>query len=255
LALGQGLIDAASFASVRVMSGALLLAVMAWPAWRRAGLPRIDLRAVLGLFAYLVLFAFAYLSLSAGTGALLLFGAVQLTMFAAALRSGERFAGWSWLGLGLAIGGLVYLVAPGVTAPDPLGALLMAGAGIAWGVYSLRGRGVVNPLQSTAANFIYAVPFCLAVSLFTVDQWAVTPGGVGLAVASGAVASGIGYAVWYAALRGLSAGSAATVQLSVPVITALGGVLLLAEPLTGRMLLSGLAVLGGIALVLSRQRR
>jgi drug/metabolite transporter (DMT)-like permease len=255
LALGQGLIDAASFASVRVVAGAVLLAALAWPAWRKTGLPRADAPAILGLFAYLVLFAFAYISLSAGTGALILFGAVQVTMFAVALHSGERFRRFAWLGLALAVAGLIYLVAPGVTAPDPLGAVLMAGAGIAWGVYSLRGKGADMPLQATAANFVYCVPLCLAVSFLARGQWNLTPAGIGLAVASGAIASGLGYAVWYAALKGLSSGSAATVQLSVPVIAALGGVVLLAEPLTGRMVLSGTMVLGGIALVLWQQRK
>lgn len=254
LALGEGLIDAASFATLRVFSGALLLFGLILPTWRREGRPATDLAAVLALFAYMVLFAFAYLSLSAGTGALLLFGAVQLTMFARALHAGERFRGVAWLGLLLAVAGLVYLVAPGVTAPDPLGAFLMVGAGIAWGVYSLRGRGAGNPLSSTANNFILSVPLCLLVSVLFAGQWHLSAMGALWAVVSGAIASGIGYVIWYAALKGLTASQAATVQLSVPVIAALGGVALLDEPLTLRLILASTAVLGGIALVLVKRQ-
>ncbi len=255
MALGEGLIDAASFSSIRAVSGAVLLLVMVLPAWRKEGRPKADPLAVLTLFSYLVLFAFAYLTLSAGTGALLLFGAVQLTMFAVALHSGERFTAAAWFGLALAVGGLVYLVAPGVTAPDPLGAVLMGGAGVSWGIYSLRGRGAGNPLGSTANNFLLSIPLCLVVSLLAFGEWRLTASGAVLAIASGAIASGIGYVIWYAALTGLSATSAATVQLSVPVIASLGGVVLLAEPLTLQLVLSSLAVLGGIALVLMRRQR
>lgn len=253
LALRDGAIDAASFTSVRMVSGALVLALLAWPHWRRRGRPRPDWRSAGALFAYMACFSFAYLSLAAGTGALILFGAVQLTMFAVALKRGEPFPPLSWLGLGLAVGGLVYLVAPGLTAPDPLGAALMAAAGIAWGVYSLRGKGVSDPLAATASNFLYGVPFVLVLSLWFLGRMDAAWSGFALAVASGAVASGLGYAVWYAALSGLAATSAATVQLSVPVIAAVGGVLLLAEPPTLRLVLASLAVLGGVAIVLRRR--
>jgi drug/metabolite transporter (DMT)-like permease len=200
--------------------------------------------------------ALAYLSLAAGTGALILFGAVQLTMFAVALRGGEHFSPASWAGLGLAVLGLIYLVAPGVTAPDPLGAVLMAVAGIAWGVYSLRGKGVSAPLATTASNFLFALPMALLAGLIA---WLLggdivaSQHGIMLAIASGAVASGAGYAVWYAALPGLRATSAATLQLSVPVIAAVGGVLLLAEPLTLRLALASALTLGGVAIVLWRR--
>jgi drug/metabolite transporter (DMT)-like permease len=255
LALGAGLTDAASFATLRVSSGAVMLLALALPSWLRSGRPAVDPLSVLSLFAYMILFAFAYLTLSAGTGALLLFGAVQLTMFVTAIRAGERFRPVAWFGLALAFSGLVYLVAPGVTSPDPVGAALMAGAGIAWGVYSLRGRGVGNPLSATANNFLFCIPLCLVVSLLFMDRWHLTAMGVAWAILSGAVASGLGYVVWYAALKGLSAASAATVQLSVPVIAALGGVALLGEPLTYRIVLSSAAVLGGIALVLIQRQR
>lgn len=254
LALGEGTIDAASFGTIRVVSGAVVLALIVM--WRTGRHPARygDWRSALMLFAYVALFSFAYLSLDAGTGALILFGAVQLTMFAVALYRGERFSPIAWAGLTLAIGGLVYLVSPGLTAPPPGAALLMAGAGVAWGVYSLLGRGVPDPLGATGGNFLRAVPLVLAVSVIFAGEFHASPVGFGLAVASGAVTSGLGYVIWYAALRGLEASSAATVQLSVPAIAALGGVLLLDEALTLRLVAASVATLGGIAIVLTRRR-
>jgi drug/metabolite transporter (DMT)-like permease len=205
------------------------------------------------LFTYMTFFSFAYLSLSAGTGALILFGAVQLTMFIVALRGKEQFPLLSWAGLTLAILGLVYLVSPGVTAPDPLGAVLMAIAGIAWGFYSLLGKGVTDPLEATANNFIYSVPLVIIISLFFMGDFNYSLSGLALAMASGAIASGLGYSLWYAALRGLTATRAATVQLSVPVIAAFGGVILLSEPITLRLLLASAATLGGVAIVLAQR--
>lgn len=254
LALGAGLIDAASFASIRVLAGAAVLALVL--AWRRPAVAgTADWRSVVALFVYMAFFSFAYLSLSAGTGALVLFGAVQLTMFTVALRRGEHFSLVSWLGLLLAVAGLVYLVAPGITAPDPVGAALMAVAGIAWGTYSLFGRAARNPVAATAWNFIYSVPLAIVMSLLFVAHAAVTVRGAALAVTSGAIASGLGYVIWYAALRGLSATSAATVQLSAPVIAAIGGVVLLAEEVSLRLVLASIATLGGVALVLLQRRR
>jgi drug/metabolite transporter (DMT)-like permease len=255
LALGQGLIDAASFATVRVIAGAVVLSFLMLPRWRAHGRRPVDWWTASMLFVYMVFFSFAYLSLSVGTGALVLFPTVQLTMFASALRSGESFSALSWAGLLLAVVGLVYLVSPGLSAPDPLGALLMAVAGVAWGVYSLRGAGGSNPLEATANNFIYSVPLVLIVSLLFAGDLHLTWGGLLWAVASGAVASGLGYVVWYAALRGLTASRAATVQLSVPVIAAFGGVVLLSEPVTLRLLLASAAILGGVALVLTQRSR
>jgi len=255
LALGEGHIDAASFASVRVIAGALTLLLIVLPRWRRAGRNPVDWRAAAMLFTYVAFFSFAYLSLSAGAGALLLFGAVQLTMFVTALRLGERFPALSWLGLALAVAGIVYLVLPGVTAPDPLGAALMVIAGVAWGVYSLLGRGVQDPLEATANNFLFSVPLVLLVSLVFAGHAEISARGLVLAIASGAVASGLGYVIWYAALRGLTATSAATVQLSVPVIAAIGGVLLLSEPVTLRLVLASAATLGGIAIVFAQRAR
>ncbi|MGN8064376.1 DMT family transporter [Ralstonia sp. 22111] len=261
LALQHAAIDAASFSSIRLVSGAVVLAVLARAGARRAGagrapLARVDWAAATMLFVYVVFFSFAYLTLSAGTGALILFGAVQLTMLAAGLRAGERFEALGWAGFALAAGGLVYLVSPGVTAPTPLGAALMTVAGIAWGVYSLRGRGLDNPLAATAGNFLRAAPMALALSMLLYDRAHASPAGILLALASGALTSGIGYVIWYAALKGLSAIRAAAVQLSVPPIAAFGAVLFLAEPLTPRLAAASAAILGGIALVLaSRTQR
>ena len=253
-ALGGGLIDAASFTTVRVLAGAITLALIMLPAWRAHGRTKGEWRAVLMLFTYMVFFSFAYVSLSAGTGALILFGAVQLTMFTVALRRGEHFSGWSWIGLIMAILGLIYLVSPGLTAPDPLGAVLMAVAGIAWGGYSLLGRGLANPLEATASNFIFSAPLVLVVSLVFMGDIHVSITGLALAIASGAIASGLGYVVWYAALRGLTMTRAATVQLSVPVIAAIGGVVLLAEEISLRLVLASIATLGGVAIVLLQRK-
>ncbi len=253
MALGSGLIDPASFTLVRLFSGALVLGLLMHPHWRRAGLQMlwpVRWPSTLSLFVYMACFSFAYRSLDTGTGALLLFGAVQLTMFAVALREGERFDRWASLGLAMAAAGLVYLVAPGLTAPDPQGAVLMALAGIAWGIYSLLGRSATDPLAATGTSFITALPLAAIVSLFFLEEQAASLPGFSLAVASGAVASALGYVVWYAALRHLTAARAATVQLSVPVLAALGGVILLSEPVSMRLVLASALTLGGVALVL-----
>jgi drug/metabolite transporter (DMT)-like permease len=253
-ALGGDLIDAASFTSLRILSGALMLAVITAPRWRRRR-PSLDWKAAAALSAYMVFFSFAYLTLNAGTGALLLFGAVQLTMFAAALQRGERFTPLAWAGVLLAFAGLVYLLLPGLAAPNPVGAILMLVAGVSWGLYSLLGASAEQPLMATTGNFLLSIPVALGLGLAFIDAATVTATGLLLAVASGALASGIGYAIWYAALAGLSSGHAATVQLSVPVIAALGGVVLLAEPASLRLVVASVLTLGGIWLVLSRRGR
>jgi len=253
LALGQQLIDAASFTSVRVVSGAVTLALIMFPRWRRHGRGSVDWRSVSMLFIYMVFFSFAYLSLSASTGTLLLFGAVQFTMFIAAMRDGERFTLLSWTGFFLASIGLIYLVLPGITSPDPLGATLMLIAGVAWGGYSLFGRSAADPLESNAINFIYSVPMAIIVTLLFVDDLHYTWIGLSLAAVSGAIASGIGYAIWYAALRGLTASRAATVQLSVPTIAAFGGIIFLSEPASLRLVVASALTLGGIAIVLAQR--
>lgn len=244
-------IDPASFASLRIASGAIVLALILRLKSGPAARTRPDWFAAVALFAYAALFSFAYQLLSAATGALVLFGAVQLTMLGAGLRAGERFMPLGWLGFALAVGGLVYLVSPGLTAPPAAGTVLMIGAGIAWGVYSLRGRGTNDPLAATAGNFLRATPLALLASVLLIGQFHADMRGVALALASGAITSGMGYVIWYAALRGLSALRAATVQLSVPPIAALGGVVLLSESITLRLVVASIATLGGIALVLA----
>lgn len=256
LALRDGAIDAASFSTIRLMAGAALLFVVAVLFSREGALPtRKNLGSAVWLFAYATAFSFAYLDLSAGTGALILFAAVQCTMIASALRSGERPHPFEWAGLVIALGGLVYLVLPGIEAPDPVGAALMTGAGIAWGLYSVRGRGETDARAATTRNFILAVPPACVVSLVAMPDTHLTAEGVLLAVLSGAVASGAGYVAWYAALKGLSATRAATVQLPVPVLTALGGVLFLSEVLSTRLVLSAIVVLGGVGLAMAGKSR
>ncbi len=254
LALAGGGIDPASFGAIRVVAGALALAIIVR---LRAGSAPAggDWTSAAMLFAYVAFFSFAYVSLPAGTGALILFGAVQLTMFGWALRGGERFATAAWCGLALATAGLVYLVLPGVSAPPLLGATWMALAGAAWGVYSLRGRGAADPLLATAGNFLRAAPLALVLWLPFVDVAHADTRGIVLAVVSGALTSGVGYALWYTALRELTAMRAATVQLSVPLMTAVGAVVFLAEPVTWRLMLASVAILGGIALVLARRKK
>ncbi len=255
LALGEELIDPASFTSVRVVSGALVLSALVALRSSPGSKWQFDWRAVGALFGYMVFFSFAYLSLGAGTGALILFGSVQITMFAFALRAGEHFPPISWIGLGIAIAGLVYLVSPGVTAPSIVGSALMIVAGISWGVYSLRGKEAADPLRATTMNFVYCVPLVAIVSLTFLRDFSAEYPGILLAVASGAIASGVGYAIWYAALSGLTASRAATVQLTVPVIAAIGGVVLLSEEMTLRLAMASAATLGGVAIVLAQRSK
>lgn len=248
-ALQQDHIDPAGFGAVRLLAGALVLACVMRAKRQPLGAGG-DWRSAALLFAYVALFSFAYVSLAAGTGALILFGTVQLTMLGVGLLRGERFAPAGWLGLVLAMAGLMVLLLPGAAAPSPLGALLMAGAGAAWGGYSLRGKGAADPLAATFASFLRAVPLGLLLALLFAARLHADARGVWLAIASGAITSGLGYVVWYAALRRLSALRAAVVQLSVPLIATAGGALLLGEAFTLRLGVSALAILGGIALVL-----
>jgi drug/metabolite transporter (DMT)-like permease len=208
--------------------------------------------SALALFFYAAGFSFAYLSLSAATGALLLFGAVQATMIGYGIWKGERLEKLQLAGLLLALIGLIFLLLPGLSAPPLSGSMLMITAGVAWGVYSLRGKGEGNPTRVTAGNFIRAAPIAMVLSLVLWKYSSLDSAGVMYAIASGALASGMGYAIWYTALPALKATHASTVQLSVPVIAALGGVLLLSEPLTLRLVLSSAAILGGIALVIRK---
>jgi drug/metabolite transporter (DMT)-like permease len=246
-------IDAASFTAVRIVAGAVML----WLIVRlRRGTPggHGSWGSAAALFLYAAAFSFAYLSLSAATGALLLFGAVQVTMVGIGLLRGEHLRPGQWTGLALASAGLVGLLLPGLSAPPLAGALLMIAAGVAWGVYSLRGRAGGDPTVVTAGNFVRACLPAVVLAAALLPWATLDTAGVILALLSGAVTSGIGYAIWYAALPGLSATRAASVQLSVPVLTALAGVVLLAEPLSLRLLLASAAVLGGIALVIAVRR-
>lgn len=251
LALRETSIDAATFTTVRIVSGALalwLIVVINGGARRPGG----NWSSAFALLAYAIAFSFAYLALSAGTGALLLFGAAQLTMILAGLAAGERLRPRQLFGLALAFVGLLYLVLPGVTAPPLGGAGLMVVAGIAWGVYSLRGRGSTSPLAETAGNFVRASPGAVLLSLLMLASAELDGRGVAYAVLSGTLASGAGYAVWYAALPRMRTASAATAQLSVPVIAAVGGMLFLGEPFTLRLGIASVVTLGGIALVVTK---
>lgn len=254
-ALGANLIDAGSFAALRTAAGALTLGAILAARGNLSALKASHWPTGAMLLTYMVFFTFAYQSLSAATGALILFGAVQLTMFVAALRAGEAFSPLSWTGFALAVAGLVYLVFPGLSAPDPAGAAMMATAGIAWGLYSLLGRAASDPLGATAGAFIAALPAVLLVGAGAgaVSGIHIGTTGAALAVASGAIASGLGYVVWYAALRGLTAARAAIVQLSVPVIAAFGAVIFLDEDITARLLVASAATLGGVAIVLGQR--
>lgn len=259
-ALADASIDPASFTTIRILAGALTLAALVLArrsnvrdlanagSWTGAG----------ALFAYAAAFSFAYVSLDASVGALILFGAVQTTMIAVGLVRGERLTPVQITGALLAIAGLVYLLSPGLTAPSPRGAALMAAAGVAWGIYSLVGRTARNktrdPTLVTAGNFLRAAPLGLFLLLAFAAHADVSLSGALLAFASGALASGLGYAIWYTALKGLGASEAAIVQLTVPVIAAAGGALLLQEPLTLRFALASAAILGGVALVLVARR-
>ena len=252
LALRDGAIDPASFTSVRLVSGAVTLMFIFWIT-RRGDTPRAHgswLSACV-LFFYAICFSYAYITLSAGAGALILFGFVQGTMIAIGIWSGDRPTTPEWLGWSLAFAGLVWLVLPGVEAPPWSGASLMAVAGIAWGVYSIRGRTESDALASTASNFMLTIPMVAVLTVVTFTGADISTHGITLAIVSGAITSGIGYVIWYAALEYLSAIQAALVQLSVPAIATAGGVLLLLEPLSLRLLIASALVLGGISIALS----
>jgi drug/metabolite transporter (DMT)-like permease len=270
-ALKESSLDPATFTFVRIFSGAaalwlimkvrrrMIADTMASPSaeglfsseliMRRSPFRYGNWISAVALFAYAAGFSFAYISLSAGTGALLLFGAVQATMILWGLHEGERLNTIQIVGFIVAITGLVMLLFPGLSAPPLAGSILMLGAGIAWGVYSLRGRGERNPASVTTGNFVRAVPFAAAVSIIFISRAHLDTAGIIYAITSGAITSGLGYVIWYSALPGLEAARAATVQLSVPVLAATGGILLLGEPITTRYILASAAVLGGIALV------
>lgn len=250
-ALRSGEIDAGSFTAVRIGAGAVALALLAGVRARGG-----SIRAACALFVYALAFSYAYLLLNASTGALVLFAAVQITMLGVGVVRGERPLAAEWCGLALAFGGLVYLAFPGLAAPSPLGLVLMAGSGSAWGFYSIAAKGAGSPVEATAGNFARAVPLALGVWLLALDFGRPHTTGLGLAVAatSGAVTSGLGYALWYSALKDLRTSAAAIVQLTVPVIASAAGVVLLGEQLSRRILWASAAILGGVALALLGRR-
>jgi drug/metabolite transporter (DMT)-like permease len=253
LALRTDEIDAASFTSMRIVSGAVTLLLIGLLI-NRTEARRGNWVSAFFLFAYAICFSFAYVSLTAATGALILFGSVQATMILAAIIAGERPRALEWIGLLTALGGLIYLVLPGLSAPPLLSSVLMALAGISWGFYTLRGRGAGNPLAETTGNFLRAAPLAILATLPFLSGAHFSSKGIGLAVLSGAIASGVGYSIWYAALKFHTATRAAILQLSVPVIAAAGGVLFLSEEIALRLILAAAFILGGIALKVKSER-
>jgi drug/metabolite transporter (DMT)-like permease len=255
VALRRGLADAATFTSVRLASGAVTLGLILALATARPRRPAGSWRSATALFVYAAPFSFAYVRLTTGTGALILFGTVQATMIGRDLLRGSRPGRYEIFGLVVAVAGLVALTAPGLAAPDPLGAALMGIAGVAWGAYSLLGRGIGDPLAATTGNFLRSLAFVLPLVLATFGTWTATLSGVALATTSGALASGVGYATWYAALRGLTATRAAIVQLVVPALAAAAGVVVLGETVSLRLLFAGATILFGVALAILAPKR
>jgi len=263
MALEAGHIDAASFTAVRIFSGALMLYGLLYfrARWKEGGslkgcfggaLSPKGWYSAVSLFVYAAAFSFAYVMLDAGMGALILFAAVQITMIGAGIRQGERLTLSDWLGVALAVCGLVYLLLPGTHAP-PLGAsALMALAGVAWGLYSLKGRGAVNPTINTAQNFLRALPLAIGLIIVYLPDMEMNMRGFILAALSGALASGLGYVIWYAALTNLRAVQASVLQLTVPPLAALGGIVFLGEAVTLRLLLASILILGGVAITIFR---
>ncbi|RYI94026.1 MAG: DMT family transporter [Acetobacteraceae bacterium] len=246
-----------SYTGIRLASGAIVLLALVAISQRPIRIAG-SWPAAAALFGYAIAFSIAYLMLGAGTGALILFASVQLGIIGWAVYRGDRPGLLEWLGLALAFAGFAWLVAPGLIAPDPLGALLMVGSGLCWAAYTLMGRGTTSPLSDSAGNFIrasLAVPILLIAGLL---HQPLDPAAAAYAAASGAIASGLGYAIWYAVLPALSRTRAAVIQLTVPAIAALGGIAFIGEPLTSRIIVATLAIIGGIALAIltaARRRR
>lgn len=261
LALGAGEMSAEGYTGVRLTSGAITLAAILYFRWPKTARPRVEIngswQGAAALFGYALAFSTAYIMLGAATGALILFASVQIGMLAWAILQGDRPGMLEWLGFGVAFAALVLLVSPGLVAPPLLGTALMVAAGLCWAAYSLLGRGSRAPLADTAGNFIRCLPIALVLVIAGELGHTSTSTGLVYAIASGAVASGVGYAIWYTALPSLTRTSAAFVQLTVPAIAAAGGVVFIGEQLTGRLQLSSAGILGGVALALvaARQRK
>jgi len=252
LALGTEATDAASFTAVRLISGVVaLLLISSFSAKKETAAKRGNWVSAFFLFAYAICFSFAYINLTTGTGALILFGSVQATMITAAFVAGEKPKMLEWLGLVFALGGLIYLVFPGLSSPPFFSSALMMFAGIAWGFYTLRGKGSANPLADTTGNFLRTIPMIFIAVLPFLSRIHLSPKGILLAVLSGAIASGIGYSVWYHALKFHTATRAAILQLSVPALAAFGGVVFLAETISIRLILATILILGGITIAIT----
>ena len=248
LALTGGDIGPWSFTAIRFISGAMCLALIIGP---MKTLRQGSWNAAFALLLYGIFFSYAYLLLSAGTGALILFAVVQITMIGGGLLAGERLRTLQWLGLALAMGGLVYLMLPSVAPPSPIGAIMMSLSGLGWGLYSLMGRGKGNPTALTAGNFLRAAIICAVITLpvlLILPETSIGPKGIGLALLSGIMTSGIGYVIWYMALKHLTATRAGIAQLTVPFIAAIGGMLFIAEPFTLRFFIAMCLTLLGVAL-------
>ena len=253
LSLAEGEIGPSGFAVIRVVSGALVLWLLVSATQQRTGeRPRIRPASAIALTVYLLGFSFAYVSLETGIGALILFGGVQITMLAGALFAKEQISPQRWAGSGLAVVGLVWLLLPSASAPPLFGAALMAAAAIGWGVYSLIGRSATLPLLETQQSFLLAVPLVVLAWLVFPDGVTLTSTGVFLAILSGSVTSGLGYALWYSVLPKLDTISASVAQLTVPVIAMLGGVVLLSEPVTWRFVASAALILSGVLIAVKR---
>ncbi|MFT7484511.1 MAG: drug/metabolite transporter (DMT)-like permease [Candidatus Paceibacteria bacterium] len=256
LALGDGAIDAASFTIVRLLSGAIVLSLLCRMRSTSARETRGGWTSACVLCIYAIAFSFAYTTLQTGVGALILFGTVQLTMLTVAVAGGERISLGEWVGVSVALSGFAYLVLPGASAPPVMGSMLMALAGIGWGSYTLLGRGSSDPMGDNARTFVHSLPILALLAVVRIGQEHYSAPGIAYAVTSGAIASGVGYTLWYSALRGLSTTTAAVVQLSVPIIAAGGGVLFMNESISPRLALSAGLILGGIGWVtLAASRR
>jgi len=255
LALGYQTIDAASFTVIRLLSGSivLLLIIISTARSTTRNTAKISTKgswtASFMLFIYAITFSYAYTSLDTGTGALILFGSVQITMILLSLFSGTKLHITEWSGMVIAFAGFIYLVLPEVTTPSISGFILMTTAGIAWGIYTLKGRASKYPLIDTAYNFFRTTPLVVLLAIATMNNINYSSEGIVLALLSGGITSGIGYTIWYVALRHISATQAAVLQLSVPVIAALGGIIFVAEAITFRLAVSAIIVLGGILMV------
>lgn len=251
LALANGNIDASSFTGIRLLSGAIaLLLILSIKGNKQGVSSKGSWTSSFTLFLYAITFSYAYLSLDTGTGALILFGSVQITMILLSIIFGTRLHIIEWSGFFIAFTGLVYLVIPSITKPSVSGFILMTVSGMSWAIYSLRGRGSKNPLMDTTYNFLRTIPFITLLAIFTMPNINYSSQGIILALLSGAITSGVGYTIWYIALRSLSSIQAAVLQLSVSIIAAIGGVIFLSETITSRLVISAVIVLGGILMVI-----